>query len=111
MYLKNENPNMQKLVSTCLLSFALVLFAAAQKNPEKYAATITAEDLKKHLLVVASADMEGRETATEGQKKAAAYIESYFRSLQLKPGNKDSYQQVFPLLEDSIVSSSLKIGK
>ena len=36
---------------------------------------ITASDLKKHLTIIASDEMEGRETGTEGQRKAAAYIE------------------------------------
>ena len=76
----------------------------AQKNkvgdPKKYAATITPADLSKHLYIVASADMEGRETATEGQRKAAAYIENHFKSLGLKPANKESYQQFFPVYKD-----------
>src|SRR5687768_4413927 len=101
---------MQKILFAFLLSALSATIAVAQQNPEKYAASITAEDLKKHLTIVAGAEMEGRETATEGQKKAAAYIETYFRSIGLKPGNKNSYQQVFPLIEDTIVSSTLKIG-
>ena len=69
-----------------LLTLALVVFltqvASAQKqstklpDPKKYAATITTEDLSKHLYIIAGAEMEGRETATEGQRKAAAYISS-----------------------------------
>ncbi|MEO6134078.1 MAG: hypothetical protein ABIP35_02930, partial [Ginsengibacter sp.] len=46
----------------------------------KYAETITQDGLKKQLTIVASAEMEGRETGTEGQRKAAAYIESQFKS-------------------------------
>src|SRR3954465_10094560 len=98
------------------ISFVSLLFITAnigfaQTNPALYASTISASDLKKHLTVIASAEMEGRETATEGQRKAAAYIEAYFKSLGLKPGNKNSYQQVFPLMEDTLSGSSLKIGK
>ncbi len=87
--------------------FLLLLISAstlAQKNkiadPKKYASTITAADLSKHLYIVAGAEMEGRETATEGQRKAAAYIENHFKSLGLKPANKDSYQQFFPVYRD-----------
>ena len=101
---------MQKFLFALLLSSVSATIAVAQQNPEKYAASITAEDLKKHLTIVAGPEMEGRETATEGQKKAAAYIESYFRSIGLKPGNKNSYQQVFPLIEDTVVSTTLRIG-
>ena len=51
-----------------------VLFAQTD-DAQKYAASITIADLKKHLTIIASAEMEGRETATHGQRKAAAYIE------------------------------------
>jgi hypothetical protein len=102
---------MQKIVKTFLLSIITVSTAIAQHDPLKYASTITAEDLKKHLTVIAGAEMEGRETATAGQRKAAIYIENYFKSLGLKPGNKNSYQQLFPLMEDSVKSSSIQIGK
>ena len=100
---------MQKIVIAFLMSVSS-LSGLAQTVSEKYAATITAADLKKHLSVIASAEMEGRETATEGQKKAAAYIEKSFKSFGLKPGNNGSYQQVFPLMEDTIISSRIQIG-
>lgn len=99
---------MQKIFITLLLS-ATGFISQAQLS-EKYAATITAADLKKHLSVIAGAEMEGRETATEGQKKAAAYIEMNFKSFGLTPGNNGSYQQIFPLMEDSIISSRIQIG-
>ena len=40
----------------------------------KSAETITQAGLTKQLSMIASAAMEGRETGTEGQRKAAAYI-------------------------------------
>lgn len=78
------------------------LAAVAQKpaNPKPFATTITAADLKKHLYIVASADMAGRETATEGQRKAAAYIQDQFKALGLAPGNGSNYQQAFPVYQD-----------
>lgn len=99
-----------KQLTVFLLLFIVFVTGRAQKNPEKYAATITAADLKKHLSIVAGADMQGRETGTDGQKKAAAYIENDFKSLGLRPGNKTIYQQVYPLLQDTILSSRLEIG-
>jgi len=86
--------------------------AQAQKmpDPRPFAKTITAEDLKKHLFIVASADFEGRETATEGQRKAAVYIENDFRSLGLKPGNGDNYQLQYPVYQDSLESASLSVN-
>jgi hypothetical protein len=103
-----------------LLSLLLVLTistqALAQKkkatvvDPKKYAASITQEDLSKHLYIVAGAEMEGRETATEGQRKAAAYIENHFKSLGLKPGNNGSYQQHYPVYKDEIAGSSITVN-
>ena len=40
----------------------------------KYKNTITAEELSKHLYVLASEGMEGRNTASRGLKLAADYI-------------------------------------
>jgi hypothetical protein len=83
---------------------------ATVADPKKYAASITQEDLSKHLYIVAGAEMEGRETATEGQRKAAAYIENHFKSLGLKPGNNGSYQQHYPVYKDEIAGSSITVN-
>ena len=71
-----------------------VVFCEAQKKTDRvlFANSIKPENLKRHLYQIAGPDFEGRETATPGQRKAAAYIENYFRSLGLKPGVKDSFQ-------------------
>lgn len=74
----------------------------------KYAAGITGANLNKHLSIVASAEMEGRETGTEGQRKAAAYIESQFKAMGLKPvPSLNGYQQYYPLYQDSLLTTSL----
>jgi hypothetical protein len=95
-----------------LLTVLAASAAQAQKipDPRPFAKTITRDDLKKHLYIVASADFEGRETATEGQRKAAAYIENHFRSLGLKPGNGDSYQLNYPVFQDSLEAASLSVN-
>lgn len=46
-----------------------------------YSRSITAEDMKRHLTILASDEFEGRETGTEGNEKAAKYIARHFRSL------------------------------
>ncbi len=79
-------------------------------NPKPYASTITDADLKRHLHIVAGADMEGRETATAGERKAAAYIENHFKSLGLLPGNEGSYLQHFPVYRDSLTVSSMVVN-
>ncbi|HLK31189.1 MAG TPA: M28 family peptidase [Puia sp.] len=84
----------------------------AQKvaDPKSFANSINEDGLKKHLYTIAGKDYEGRETATAGQRKAAAYIEDYFKSLGLTPGNKDNYQLYYPVFQDSITSASIQIG-
>jgi hypothetical protein len=87
-----------------LLSFSLLTtgIARAQKipDPRPFAAAITAGDLQKHLYIIASKEFAGRETATEGQRKAAAYIEDHFRSLGLLPGAGDGYPTYSPVFQD-----------
>ena len=96
-----------------LLSFFLsITLVQGQKaaDPKTFANSITEDGLKKRLYIVASREFEGRETATEGQRKAAAYIENTFRSLGLKPGNGDSYQMYYPVFQDSLASTTLEIN-
>ena len=95
------------LIITCFAS----TFAISQKNKDaaKFAATITQNDLREQLTIVASAEMEGRETATPGQKRAAAYIEEQFKKIGLLPGNGNSYQQMFPVFQDELKSASLTL--
>ena len=49
-----------------------------EADPKEYAATITEEELKEHLVVYASDEFEGRETGTPGQKKAAEDIKKEY---------------------------------
>ena len=54
------------------------------------------ENLKKHIETLASDAFEGRGSGTDGEEKAAVYIESQFKKLKLKPlGDKNSYRQAF----------------
>lgn len=94
------------------LAILLCVGAAAQKNTDaaKFAGGITAKDLKAKLSVIAGAGMEGRETATPGQKRAAAYIENFFKSIGLQPGNGGEYQQKYPVYQDSLSAATLSIN-
>ncbi|MBC7904642.1 MAG: M28 family peptidase [Gemmatimonadaceae bacterium] len=96
--------------------FAMLLCAApvtlmAQEPADKFAATITKEDLKKQLTVIAGPEMEGRETGTEGQRKAAAYIAAQFKSIGLLPApGTDNYQQYYAVGYDSLLNSTFSFG-
>jgi len=95
-----------------ILALASSLGATAQKkaSPQTFAASISEADMKKHLYTLASKDFEGRETATEGQRKAAAYIEAYFKSIGLQPGNKGEYQFQYPVYKDSLIGTALEVN-
>ena len=80
------------------------------KNASKAAATITTDDMKRHLYIIAGKEMEGRETPSAGLDKAAAYIEEQFKLIGLAPGNKDSYRQYYPLYRDSMTGANLKVN-
>jgi Zn-dependent M28 family amino/carboxypeptidase len=92
-----------------LLSFTAGL--AQTDDAAKYAGIIRTSELQKHLKVIASDEMEGRETGTEGQRKAAAYIENFFRTTGFSaPEKLNGFQQFYPLYKDSISGSALVIG-
>lgn len=98
---------MRYVLVTALLMSATLGFAQKTASPVKYGETIIENDLRTHLFTLAGKEMEGRETATDGQRKAAAYIEGIFKENGLKPGNKDSYQQSFPVYKDSLINSTV----
>jgi hypothetical protein len=65
----------------------------------RYAATITAADLSRHLHIIASDEFEGRDTGSKGQKMAAEYISNQFRSDGLIGPVKGSDQPYYQPLE------------
>jgi Zn-dependent M28 family amino/carboxypeptidase len=92
--------------------FAVTNVLFAQKDVSaKYAAHITGNGLNKHLSIIAGAEMEGRETGTEGQRKAAAYIEAQFKAMGLNSvASLKGYQQFYPLYQDSLKTANLTIA-
>lgn len=62
----------------------------------KYTNTINEASLSKNLHVIASDEMEGRNTGEAGQKKAGLYIIEQYKALGIKnpPGSVDFYQKV-----------------
>lgn len=87
----------------------------SQQISVKYAETITADDLKKHLTYIASDELEGRDTGSEGQRKAAEYIANHFQSVGLSPivpgpfGSR-SYFQKFKLFKNGWQDAYIKVG-
>jgi len=68
--------------------------AAAPKS-----AAIDETAYRSHIARLASDEFEGRKPGTEGETRTLDYLESQFRALGLKPGNRTSYLQEVPMVE------------
>ena len=70
--------------------------SVSQVDPIKYMNTITSDELKKHLYIVASDEMEGRETGSAGQKKAGLYLINQYKKdgISFPAAATDFYQKV-----------------
>lgn len=98
---------MKKIILTGVLTF-VALSCSVQKgttqtkpnqpiDPNKYINSITSEELKTHLTIVASDKMEGRETGSPGQKLAGKYlIEQYKKNNVPYPKGAKNYYQPVP---------------
>ena len=78
------------------LSLVLVIpfFSFAQENLT-YANSINNTDLYKHIEVLSSDSLEGRETGKPGQKMAAEYIANQFKKIGIPPYKRKTYYQKF----------------
>lgn len=78
-------------------------------NPTEYIKTITAGDLKTHLYIVASDEMQGRETGSEGQKKAGNYLINHYKTntVSFPKGATDYYQKIPASFLNSISNDNL----
>jgi hypothetical protein len=80
----------------------------------KYAATITAADLSKHLHILASDEYEGRDTGSKGLQMAAAYISKEFQEYGLTGPVKDNlnpYYQPVNLERSQWGDGYIMVGK
>jgi Zn-dependent M28 family amino/carboxypeptidase len=69
----------------------------AKISPINYIKTITEADLKKHLNIIASDKMEGRETGSVGQKKAGSYLVNQYKTNKIGfPKGAQNYYQKIP---------------
>ena len=101
---------MKKIFLFLNLLFCINIVFAQTGDASKYAAYITGAELKRQLTIIASDEMEGRETGTVGQRKAADYIESQFKNIGLKPASAlNGYQQLYPLYQDSLQTAELTV--
>lgn len=87
-----------------LAAFVSILFVGciSTKNinyenlTQKYVSTISESALRTNLTIIASDEMEGRQTGSEGQKKAGRYIIEQYKNagVSFPKGAKNYYQNV-----------------
>lgn len=96
-----------------ILLLLWVTKAAAQpadRITSKLINQIKISEIQKNLSIIAGPTMEGRETGTPGQAKAAQFIADYYKQIGLEPGNNGSFFQYYPLIKDSITQSNFNIN-
>jgi Zn-dependent M28 family amino/carboxypeptidase len=101
---------METKESTARIAFPLIALACAAcaarrggsgaaRAVEWAAASLTADDILRHMRVLASDEFGGRAPGTEGDRKTVDYLVAQFSALGLEPGNPDgTYFQRVPLL-------------
>src|SRR5436190_8630744 len=98
---------------TILLAIAITSHSdAVTADANEAIATITTNDLLKHIRVLASDEFEGRAPGTPGEERTVDYLQKQFKRIGLQPGNPDgTYLQDVPLVGiTGQPSASLKAG-
>lgn len=99
--LKKSIVNM-KALSVVVLALTLVfhgeqLIAQKDSIAIKYANTITPDELKEHLFILAGDDYKGRDTGSEDMRRAAEYLINEYKSIGIPPCLDGGYVQNYPL--------------
>ena len=97
-------PKMKKLIYLLVFSWAAASCQGTKEvttknsfSPIKYSNSITANELKNHLYIVASDSMEGRETGSTGQKRAGKYLINQYQKDRIPfPKGAQNYYQHIP---------------
>ena len=100
-----------KYIVSGLLIFLISFTASAQDTiAARYSKYISGDLLKKHLMVLASDSLEGRETAQPGMVKATRYVADQFAHFGIPPVAGKSYFQKIPLVDYSGATAQLVIA-
>ncbi|QKJ32004.1 M28 family peptidase [Mucilaginibacter mali] len=97
-----------KFQHTPIYLLGAMLFAACSQ-PEKTAYTVSGDDIKSHLAVLANDSMMGRKPFTDGETKTIKYLADQYKKLGLEPGNNGSYFQDVPMVEVTSTPSPITI--
>ncbi|MCG9793824.1 M28 family peptidase [Flavobacterium algicola] len=94
-------------MKNCFLIFIVFLFFSCANSKaidsrsdsllNKYSKSINEADLRKHLYIIASDSMEGRQTGSIGQKYAGRYLINQYKRNEIAPAaNTTDYLQFIP---------------
>lgn len=84
--------NERKMKNGLSLALTMIIFGSSCSAQQ-----IDQNKIQKHIKTLSSDSLQGRGTGTEGEKMAAAYIQSEFKKIGLDPkGDQFSYIQSFP---------------
>jgi Zn-dependent M28 family amino/carboxypeptidase len=100
------------LVLTVLVGISIAC-APGEDSIRPALATITVEDLTKHIRSLASDEFEGRGPSSPGEEKTIHYLRDQFQALGLRAGNGESFFQDVPLVSltaDPIMSLTMRGG-
>ncbi|SEM59763.1 Peptidase family M28 [Olivibacter domesticus] len=101
----------RKGLTVCFIINLFIGGCLAQDSPQtKYAQLINEDSAKKHLMVIASDEFEGRETGKKGAEKAADYISKEFKNIGLKAPLNHSYFQAVPLATNKFLVKDFQVG-
>ena len=100
-------------LKTILLGLLVLGFSAVaqDKTAVKYANTITPQEMKSKLSILASDEFGGRETGTEGQKKASEFLENFYQEIGLEGPVNGTYRQKFSMYQSDWSDVYIRTGK
>jgi Peptidase family M28 len=110
--MKLNDPLKRALTATLLAAWLAVTLVAASlplPSPDEVN-SITARDLKRHLSFLASDELGGRDTLSQGNRIAARYLASQLESYGFRGGAGDgSFFQKVPLSYRSVEAAASKV--
>ncbi len=106
------------LLTCCIASFSLAQDTTVAPSVDndripavKYAEMVRGEDIRQHLDILASDEMEGRETGQPGQRLAAEYIAGHFKNIGLGTTPNGTYFQPLSFAQNRWIDLSLSVNE
>src|SRR6056297_418091 len=99
------------LISSLVFSLLSGLTAQVDSSISSYGNSISEDSLRKHLMIIASDEFEGRDTGMPGQKKAARYLANHFEQWGLEEVADSGYFQRFYIGQNRIDTAVLRMDE